>query len=652
MAWNLQGETGKAWDNTIVSMESRAVDAGQISFRSFDTDELTLTVIPEDFRTYTAPELGQIVRLYSDATLFFTGTVTDTQSSVSGGAQSLTITVSGPWWWMERVNYTSAQTDGTGASATRMTGVFGDATSGTNLKTAIETAIDTIAALGVPIANIAGGSAVATYFQVPRVTLNQGTCAFVITELCRLVPDTMVYFDYSTSTPTMQVTRRGVATTRTFTLGTSPVEAMNIRPVFEMKVDQVALPYVERDAIGRTKYNQQSSGTPATGRVQIITVSGPELDTFLPNDLFETQPVRTYATLEPFALASESQFKSAIDLGLANELQFPTASKTLWASVSAIGNSSSGTTRTLPAAVYTGLDGNPVSISGKVFLTPDNVNEWAISEYELIPVVATGQFWYDFLESITYYTAGGTFISETNFTIPEWYFALNFGGGQYNGYTGSRTAAEFRRLFLGTFEAAGYLAPAAYHWAGTARSGSGATTIILATDASTTDDFYIGRTVTWRKTGGSRFTDTITDYVGSTRAATLATSWSSTQRPASGDTYELDGHPLYRPADYSFIAPPANLAANLLAAQNFVPWEGDITISEQQAGGTRYRGCKVNVASSLTPHASMGALVSSETLDLKSGITAIELGTPPRVDYRTFVDRIRKTPQDNIVFDV
>lgn len=651
MGWTLQGETGKAWDNTTQTLEFRAVDSGQLSFRSLDVDTLTLTVIPEDFRTYTAPELGQTVKLYRNAGLFFTGTVTDVVSTVSGTAQALSIVVSGPWWWMERVNYVTTQTDGTGATGTRMTGVFGTALSGTNLKTAIETAIDAIASLGVPIANIAGGSTVATYFQVPRVTLNQGTCAFVITELCRLVPDTMVYFDYSTATPTMHVTRRGVATTRTLTLGADGVESMAIRPVYEMKVDQVSLPYIERDAIGRTKFQTQSSGTPAMGRVQVITVSGPELDTFLPNDLFETQPVRTYSTLENFALAADSQFKSARELGLTNQLTFPTASKTLWSSVSAIGNSSAGTVRTLPAASYTGLDGNAVSIAGKFFLTPDQVNDWAIEEYGLIPVVATGQFWYDFLESLTLYTAGGTFISATSFTVPEWYFAINFGVGQYVGYTGSRTAAEYRRLFLGTFEAPGYLAPVAYHWTGAARSGSGATAIVLATDASTVDDFYIGRTVTWRKTGGSKFTDTITDYVGSTRAATLATSWSATQRPATGDTYELDGHPLYRPADYSFIAPPANLAANLLAAQNFVPWEGDITISEEQAGTTRYRGCKVNIANSLTEHASMGALVSAETLDLKSGITNIELGTPPRVDYRTFVDRIRKTPQDNIVFD-
>jgi lycopene cyclase CruA len=39
----------------------------------------------------------------------------------------LNITVSGPWWWLDRIAYTTSQTDGSGASADRLTGVFGTA---------------------------------------------------------------------------------------------------------------------------------------------------------------------------------------------------------------------------------------------------------------------------------------------------------------------------------------------------------------------------------------------------------------------------------------------------------------------------------------------------------------------------------------------
>jgi hypothetical protein len=651
--WTIAGEAAKSWDATQQTLAYRAIDGGTLEFRSLDVDTLTLAIVPEDFTTYTMPELGQLIRLYRNGTLFFTGHVTDTPFAVSANAQTISVVVSGAWWWMERINYVTTQTDGTGATASRMTGVFGDATSGTNLKTAIESAIDRCVVLGVPIANIAGGSSVATYFQVPRVTLNQGTCAFVITELVRLVPDTMVYFDYSTTTPTIVVTRRGVATTRALTIGTDPIESIDVRPVFEMKVDQVVLPYVERDVLGRTQFNQQSSGTATTGKIQVVTMSGPELDTFLPNDLFDTQPVRTYSTLETFVLASDRQFDNAKDIGLTTELVINSSATTFnyYSSIAGINNSSFLRSQTIPATIYLGEDGEPVNPAGLFFLTPEQVADWAIDEYGLIPVVASGTWAYDWKSQTDFYNPDSSYIRTDIFPIPAWFSSLQSTKGQ-GGWRGLRTAAQSWDLYTGTFTASGFLSATNYHWAGTARSGSGATTIVLATAASSVDDFYTGRTVTWRKSGGAKFTDTITDYVGSTRAATLSQSWISTQRPATGDTYELEGHPLYRPADYSFIAPPASLAANLLAAQNFTPYEGSISITEETAGTTRYRGCVVNIANSITAHASMAALVSGESLDLKSGITQIALGTPPRLDYRTFVDRIRKTPQDNIVFDV
>ena len=648
--WTIAGEAGKAWNATAQTLAYRSIDGGQLDFRSLDADTLTLAIVPEDFTTYTMPELGQVIKLYRNGTLFFTGHVTDAPFSVQGTAQTVSVVVSGAWWWLERINYVTTQTDGTGATASRMTGVFGDATSGTNLKTAIETAIDRCVVLGAPIANIAGGSTVATYFQVPRVTLNQGTCAFVLTELIRLVPDTMVYFDYSTSTPTLQVTRRGVATTRTLTIGTDPIESMDVRPIYEMKVDQVLLPYVERDILGRTQFNSQSSGSATTGKIQVVTMSGPELDTFLPNDLFEKTTIRTASSIGQFGVLGDRQFDAARELGLT----------TIGVSLSNYNWTYAGQIAQLPAQDSTyvvaasslsNAEGDPISTTGLYYTLGDNLPDWAIEEYGLIPVTLAGIFYDTWISERNFYNINGSYISTTTYNTPAWYPAVTLALTK-TGYRNTRTAADTAHLYTGTINATGYLSATSYHWAGTVRAGSGATTIVLATTASTTDDFYVGLTVTWRVTGGARFTDTITDYVGSTRAATLSQTWSAAQRPATGQTYELQGHPLYRPADYTFIAPPANLAANLLAAQNFTPYEGTVVIVQETSGATRYRGCKVNIAGSISAHSSMAALVSGETLDLKSGITTITLGTPPRVDYRTFVDRIRKTPQDNIVFNV
>jgi hypothetical protein len=643
--WTIAGETGKAWNTTAQTLAYRKASGATVSFRSLSVDDLTLRIEAEDITTYTAPELGQRIDLYRSGTRFFSGNVTNIKTT---GNQSLTIVVSGPWWWLERINYVSTQTDGAGSTGTRITGVFGTASLGTNLKTAIETAIDTAVTLGTPIANIAGGSTVATYFDIPRVTLNQSTCAEVLTELIRLVPDTMAYFDYSTATPTMHVTRRGVATTRTLTTGTDPIESFDVNPIYEMKVDQVVLPYVERDTLGRTKFQTQQSGSATTGKIQVITMSGPELDTFLPNDLFDVATIRTAANIGAFAVAADRQFDAARALGLT----------TIGASLSAYSWPYASQVSELPtlassfivaASSLSNAEGDPIFASGKFFTIGENLPDWAIEENGLIPVTLAGLFYDTWKSQTNNYNAGGFYVSTDVFNPPNWYSSVTLNLTK-TGFRGTKFAAETTKLYTGTLNATGYLSSTSYHWTGTARSGSGATTIVLATTASSVDDFYTGLTVSWKTSGGATFTDTITDYVGSTRAATLATSWSAAQRPATGQIYQLQGHPLYREADYSFLAPPAGLAANLLAAQNFTPYEGSIAIVEQDAGGTRYRGCKVDLAGSLTALASMGALVASETIDIATGTTTIDLGTPPRLDYRTLVDRIRKTPQDNIVF--
>jgi len=644
--WTIAGEAGKAWDATAQVLEYRKVSGAQVSFQSLSVDVLSIRIDAENLTSYTPPDLGQRIDLYRSGTRFFSGTVTDIKAS---GNEALTVLVSGPWWWLERTNYVTDQTDGTGTAAARLTGVFGTTASGVNLKTAIETAINTAVTLGVPIANIAGGSTVATYFDIPRITLNQSTCSDVLTELIRIVPDTMAYFDYAPTTPTFHVTRRGVATTRSLTLGTDPVESFDINPVFEMKVEQVVLPFVERDALGRTKFSTQNSGTAAAGRIQVITQSGPELDTFLPNELFERAVVTTTTSKAEFALFSDRQFDAARELGFVEgNLLIGPYNWLHYSSVMSMRQSNDPSVYKITSPSLVDAQGKTVDPTGKFYTVSENLPTWAIDQYGLIPVTLSGIYGIQWKSQTSTYTAGGTYVSTTYFNIPIYFSALNTTVAD-SGFRGTALEAESWELQTASFAASGYLSATNYHTAGTARTGSGATTIVLATTASSVDDFYVGLTVTWNKSGVF-ITDTITDYVGSTRAATLTTTWGVSQRPATGNTYKLQGHPLYQPADYSFIAPPANLASNLLASQNFTPYEGQITLVEDTAGGTRYRGCKVNVTGSLPALSTMGALVAAETIDIGTGITTIDLGTPPRLDYRSLVDRIRKTPQDNIVF--
>jgi len=627
--WTIAGEAGKAWDATQQTMAYRQIEGANLTFRSLAADELVLDIEAEDIASYAAPELGQIVRLYRSGALFFTGHVTSNPVTFSAQSQSLRIVVSGAWWWMERINYTSTQTDGAGGTATRMTGIFGDVTSGSNLKTAIETAIDRCVVLGVPIANIAGGSSVATFFTIPRITLNQSTCAQVISELVRLVPDTMVYFDYSTTTPTIQVTRRGVATTRTLTLGTDPVESIDVQPVYEMKVDRVELPFVQRNQEGRTVYNTQTSGTATNGRVQIITVSGPELDTFLPNELFDSVAINVHTTV-PLFLLNTADFAPAVKLGLNASSPLNYGSVRYGGYISA-SQYSGFTTYTTRAPSFTDAAGNTITLPSGAWISQDKQADWLAEFLGGQPVNIIGT------------------VSQFGFVgdpIPSWAEALGMNATWFP-YWLQQPGWNQYQVYSADYKPVGIYTATPPHVTGNVVARTN-TTITLASTASSIDGFYVGATITAQNmpTNPPR---TVTAYDGTTKIITFA-SVTNSQRPNTGTPYTLRNITIYKPADYSFVFPPANLASNLVAAQNYVPYEGGITVVNEVAGGTRYRGTKINIVGSLSEHSTMGALVAEESINIATGQTTITLGTPPRLDYRTFVDRIRKTAQDNIVY--
>ena len=656
--WTITGESGKAWDTTSKTLAERAVENASLTFRSVGTDELVLNISPENVVSYTAPTYAQRVDLFRNGSRFFTGYVTNVRTTSNN---SITVTVSNAWWFLERINYVTSQTDGAGASANRITGVFGNAASGTNLTTAIQTAIDTSVSLGVPMANITGGSTVGTYFDIPRVTLNQSTCAQVISELVRLVPDTMTYFDYTNSTPTFNVVRRAAATTRTLTIGTSPVEDFDVNPMIELQVSQVVLPYVTRDTNGLTSYQTQSSGTAATGKIQVLTISGPELDTFLPNEYFDSATLTGYPLSTQFKdfVFSSSQFAGAIangmrpmDINIQQGQQQYFGYSTGRSYTTGWFEGTRSVQYNQPAAAITDDTGQPASLKTNLILS-DNLPEWAIKAYDLKPIVISGQWIHSWRNEIFTSVPYRSYIPFE--TFPPWMASLS-----YDRKRGYWDDAYHYELNGGEYTVQGYTSSSSSlpHMYGTTRAGTNSSFLYLATTASSIDGFYNGMRIAYMQNPGSGGPDGINDkwyiatiggYDGTTKAASISGATGPATR--SGFPYRILGAKVFAPADYSFISPPANLAANLLTTMNFIPYEGTVRITEQTAGGTRYRGCKVNLANTRSELASMGAMVAEETLDLKNGTTDLTLGTPPRLDYRSFTDKIRRTSQDNIVFN-
>lgn len=107
---------------------------------------------------------------------------------------------------------------------------------------------------------------------------------------------------------------------------------------------------------------------------------------------------------------------------------------------------------------------------------------------------------------------------------------------------------------------------------------------------------------------------------------------------------------LYKPWDYDYLTPPAGLAQNLQAAQNWVPYEGKVVLVADAVTGDNNVKNALNLTGTLPPCATMAAMTRSVTYDLMRGRTTYDLGTPARTDFGSLVARVRRDPKDNIVY--
>ena len=592
--WTFKGESGKSFTNTAVTLASQGVTSASIQFRSLEADVLVLEYKIDDYASSaTLPELRQKISLYRDSTRFFHGHVIRVSPRQTVQDISVKVEVAGPWWWLERIPMTSSRTDGAGNSEDRPIFVFGSFSSPADMATNIGNAIDRAIALGAPMIK----GSIASSFTVPQITLSQQTCGGVLAELVRLIPDTMVYFDYAdTGTDadaTIKVERRGAATTRTLNVSSSALVSLQIDPLIELEVSQVKIPFVTRAATGETQFTTQDHGSASTGKVEILPVSGPELVDFLPNDQLDTLEIA--ASFDGDETGLKAAVKAIVypgwadltaDYGSTEGSQWGldvsstfingatsgiTVNRNLTAANTGNSAGAGGTTQTFAAGSHAYPQQSFTNFNGKKFVQfvgDQDPPQWAIDDFQMVQFTPLVISWFDGNDT------GSNFNQDRRLDL------LNIVQWTYSRGSTNSTGIEI----------------------------PGAPTFLFGIWTPTNDEVKL-----WMM--------------------------NASDIPSSNK--------LIRKADFQFASPPNNFAQNLLNCQNYVPHEGTITISSADVGATRFRGTKVNVTGSLSSLSSMGAMVSGETLNIKEGITQISLGQPPRLDFLEFASRVRRTPQDN-----
>jgi hypothetical protein len=553
MAFEISGETGKAMNATKRTLAALRISACELKFQSLGDDSLTWTASTDDATgTGTViPEAGQIVELWDGSTRLFKGHCTKPVV----GLKQVRVTVLGPWWWMTRIAISGDNADGNGTTAERTSYVIPQRGLASSIQLLVERAIDK----GVPIAF----GSVSAMYQCPKMSLSNMSFASALAELMRWCPDAVARFDYSGSTPALHVTRRGAMSSLTYTIGTHAIEDMDIAPRLDLEVSQVKLKYVDRKpGNGKTRWQEQTYGTGAAGKRQIITVSGPEITDFLPKDDFASVRVQTVAWNEmgPNFIKSKDPFLSSVKNafgGVVNYFVYYTGSSKKKTRVAV----------PFPVRQIRSVTGKPLTANQKWFVrSEDPLPEWAQKQLNAAEVIVTG-------------TWGASWTSTTSWTQA---FKEMMGGASY-----------------------------------------------VIKNA-------------WRNEQAEPFSgwDDRIDYIA--RPFEIR-GWVINSEKSSLTT-------IYKNWDYDYISPPAGLAQDLREAQNWIPYEGRLTIAQDEVDCVNRMNRKLRVANAYAPYATMDAILRSMSYDIVRGRMTFDMGAPARTDLGSMISRVRRNPQDNIVF--
>ena len=585
----IKGEAGKTLDASdhLLGTDLKAVNA-TLRFENLGPDVLQWTCRTEDLDAGDSiiPDVGQRVELWNAAgsTRHFRGWVTQARATNYG----VQVVAEGPWMWLQKIDITSSLVQVT--TDDRPTIIFNEA----NVATSVTALLNRAIALGAPM--IVG--TIASCFTIPKLQLSMMTCADVLAELMRWVPDCVGWWNYSGSgTPSFNLTRRSGMSARTFAISTDPVEDYDLTGRPDLVPSKVAIKFVQRGGDGVPQYAAQSAGSDVVGRIQTIGLSGKELDTFLPPDDYASYTAAT-AVLNT-SLAINNAVKSIIAEVVKSRAAFNNNPRPSFDTDAKLSNgetlyygtyigrqmdqNSSYYAQVQPTLQFTNPQtGAAVPTSGKYLVIGQAQPDWAEDAYANAQKVRiTGRLYRAQNKTRNHYLDG---VVQT-YTEPDWSSAFAWSVREDSGL---------------------------YYWGETKPTSS---TVI--------EGFKVSF-----------------NYLDFDIEAILTTS------PYASPTT------IYKPQDYEYLSPPTGLATNLLSAQNFTPYEGSISLKRSSLTTlTNFLPYLYRVTGAQTALATADAMAKAVTFDLAQSTEQIEIGAPARFNFGVLGGKVRQTPQTNITIN-
>lgn len=556
VVWTIAGEIGKALDATPRTLPELQAEGAEVNFTSLESDTLSWDVWMSSVTDpVLLPELGQQLTLFRNGARYFTGTVTGRKPQTSADRYGYGITVEGPLWWLKQIALSSDIPDQSNTASERTAYVFPTGSPRTHLIALIYRAI----ALGAPISE----GPIASCFNVSRSSLRNMPFSEAFAEIMRWIADGIVYVDYSVSGfPAICMQRRTPATTITLNPENITISNIDLSPRLDLQVEELKVFYARRATVDNKRlmvWDSQTAGALTTGlpRRQPALISGPEIDTYLPQDFTDSVVVRS-SLLKAFGEVKGDVFEyydERIRAAGATNLE-------VGAYVDPDRVGGPFTLKSI-ATKITDADGNDVSPAYLYYLTTGAIRDWWTKdgiEHVQSRIAAT-------IREVQTYDVGSPD------PIPDWAEVIGAQTIAYN--ISTPTGLRTRRIYYATI---------------------------------------------------------------SVSVPLVKTLWST---PTT----------LIRAEDYAFVNPPAGLAANLLATQNWLPYEGNVgpvAVGEIPAGNPV--GSVLNISGFLPETANMRALISGCSVRLATSLVTYTVGAPPRMAFRDLVNRFRQSGADNIVF--
>jgi hypothetical protein len=197
----IAGEEGKTFGPAQIDFAEIGA-SGSLSYQSLGVDELTFSIEPEylNAREQEIPEEGQYIELFESSQRIFCGIVTNVQNEWGEGNLSVDVIVSGPFWWLEQTAL--SEIVGVGSEATERPQFRCEIG---RVESHIRRLFDRMQNLGLPVAL----GAMEDCYDIPTTTFQDASFARALSELLRMVPDAVGWFDYSTiGHPEFRVSRR------------------------------------------------------------------------------------------------------------------------------------------------------------------------------------------------------------------------------------------------------------------------------------------------------------------------------------------------------------------------------------------------------------------------------------------------------------